>query len=290
MLLPILALVQPAIQTDIAYVDGGHASQKLDLALPEGAGPHPVLVWIHGGGWQRGSRSLYGPKLPWAREKGWAFASVGYRFSPEFAHPAHIQDCASAVAWLVKNSERLNLDPKRIMVIGHSSGAHLAALLTVDKRWLGAHGLPLSTIQASMLLDSAAYDMEAQALQSTRNPLRSQDTNIYTQAFGSEPEGWRDASPFHQSVERQAYPPIWMGVADNRRKLPGVQAFADRIRSHGGYADIADATAWKTHASINREFGVKGDAVTADAERFLAAVETGEAKGGELRVIEGPEG
>jgi acetyl esterase/lipase len=278
------ALVQaPApVQEDIPYVENGHSLQKLDLLMPSGPGRKPVLIWIHGGGWQSGSRKAYGAKSKWALDKGWAFASIGYRLSPEVAHPAHIQDCAAAVAYLQKNAERLGLDAGRFMVIGHSAGAHLAGLLAADERWLGAHGLQLSILRAAMLLDSAAYDMEAQARQS----LRRGEDNIYIQAFGSEPEGWRDASPFAQCEERRAYPPMWMGVADSRFKLPGVNRFAERIRSHGGYADIADATSWKTHATINRDFGRPGDAVTADAERFLEAVLKGGAKGGELRVIQ----
>ncbi len=287
MLLPALALIQPAasVQADIPYVENGHGLQKLDLLMPGGSGKKPVLIWIHGGGWQRGSRKAYGPKSTWALEKGWAFASIGYRFSPEVVHPAHIQDCAAAVAYLHRNADRLGLDAGRFVVIGHSAGAHLAGLLAADERWLAAHGLPLSTLRAAMLLDSAAYDMEAQARQSQRRG----EENIYTQAFGTEPEGWRDASPFAQCEEKRAYPPMWMGVADNRFKLPGVIRFAERIRGHGGFADIADATSWKTHASINRDFGRPGDAVTADAERFLQAALKGGAKGGELRVIVGPD-
>lgn len=114
---------------DLAYVPGGDAAQVLDLYLPEQASakPLPLFVWIHGGGWTGGSKDgPYGLDLV---GKGYAVASVEYRFSQKALFPAQIQDCQAAIRWLRANSKAYNLDPKHIAVGGASAGGHLVALL-----------------------------------------------------------------------------------------------------------------------------------------------------------------
>ncbi len=114
--------------TDLAYVPNPHPQQKLDLYLPaKPAGP--LLVWIHGGGWRGGSKSkpLGLPMLT----KGYALASVEYRFSQHAIFPAQIEDCKAAIRWLRAHASEYGYDPKRIGVWGASAGGHLVALLGV---------------------------------------------------------------------------------------------------------------------------------------------------------------
>ena len=114
---------------DLAYVPGGDAAQVLDLYLPEqdSSKPLPLFVWIHGGGWMGGSKDgPYGLDLV---GRGYAVASVEYRFSQKAIFPAQIQDCQAAIRWLRANSKVYNLDPKHIAVGGASAGGHLVALL-----------------------------------------------------------------------------------------------------------------------------------------------------------------
>ena len=114
---------------DLAYVPDGHDQQRLDLYLPEAsAGPRPILVWIHGGGWYIGDKIQTGPLLPLVDE-GYAVASINYRLSQDALFPAQIQDCRAAVRWLRANAATYNLDPVRVGVGGDSAGGHLAALL-----------------------------------------------------------------------------------------------------------------------------------------------------------------
>jgi acetyl esterase/lipase len=113
---------------DLAYIPNGTDRQKLDLYLPEpAAAPSPVIVWIHGGGWQAGSKSNCLSKrfVP----KGYAAASVGYRLSQQATYPAQIQDCKAAIRWLRAHAAEYHLDPQRIGVWGLSAGGHLVALL-----------------------------------------------------------------------------------------------------------------------------------------------------------------
>lgn len=115
---------------DLAYVANGHERQKLDLYLPEkAAGPLPVIIWVHGGGWQNGSKEGCPPLRGGYLERGYAVASLGYRLSGHAIFPAQIEDCKAALRWLRAHAAEYGLDPERFGVWGSSAGGHLVALL-----------------------------------------------------------------------------------------------------------------------------------------------------------------
>ncbi len=113
---------------DLPYVSNGVESQKLDLYLPEGVGKHPVLVFVHGGGWQGGDKAGAGGNQRLVN-RGIAVASINYRLSHEAVFPAQIQDCKAAIRWLRSNAAKYSLDASKIIVSGSSAGGHLVALL-----------------------------------------------------------------------------------------------------------------------------------------------------------------
>lgn len=114
----------------------------MDVHTPAtGAGKAPVVIFFHGGSWRDGNRSDY-------RFVGKALAARGmlvlvpdYRKGPLHPFPAFMQDAASATAWARQNAARLGGDPARIFLMGHSAGAHIAALLATDQRYLAAQGM-----------------------------------------------------------------------------------------------------------------------------------------------------
>lgn len=114
---------------DLVYTRPGGSAQLLDLYLPEGvAGPLPVIVWLHGGGWRLGDRCL-GPDLrQFFAARGFAMASIDYRLSGEAVFPAQLHDVRAAVRWLRAHAEEYGLDGRRIGLWGSSAGGHLAAL------------------------------------------------------------------------------------------------------------------------------------------------------------------
>ncbi|WP_395752013.1 prolyl oligopeptidase family serine peptidase [Prosthecobacter sp.] len=115
---------------DLTYVEGGHERHKLDLYLPEKAeGPLPLIIWVHGGGWQNGSKDGCPPLRGGYVGKGYAVASINYRLSGHAVFPAQIEDCKAAIRWLRAHAEKYSLDPKRFGVWGSSAGGHLVALL-----------------------------------------------------------------------------------------------------------------------------------------------------------------
>jgi acetyl esterase/lipase len=113
---------------DLEYAKVGDRVLHIDLYLPEKAdAPVPVVVWIHGGGWEAGGKSPC-PAVPFVAH-GYAVASVQYRFSSAAPFPAQLHDCKGAIRWLRAHASEHHLDPTRIGVWGHSAGGHLAALL-----------------------------------------------------------------------------------------------------------------------------------------------------------------
>jgi len=112
---------------DVEYVPGGHERQRLDLFLPENGTNLPLIVWVHGGGWEKGSKENC-PAIG-ATRSGYAVASINYRLSQHAPFPAQIEDCKSAIRWLRANAVKYNFNPDRIGVWGASAGGHLVALL-----------------------------------------------------------------------------------------------------------------------------------------------------------------
>ncbi|HMO69184.1 MAG TPA: alpha/beta hydrolase [Novosphingobium sp.] len=136
---------------------GAHQAQRLDVIAPNPPGPHPVLVFFHGGGWDSGQPEDYRfVGRAFARE-GHVVVLAGYRLGPDGLYPAMMDDAADALAWVRGNIAALGGDPQRVFVMGHSAGAHLAALVTLDRRWLAARGLPSGFVRGVIGL-SGPYD------------------------------------------------------------------------------------------------------------------------------------
>lgn len=116
------------LQKDIVYATVDGIDLKLDLYIPQNIeGPLPLVVWIHGGGWLGGSKE--NPPAKPLLERGFAVASISYRFSSSALFPAQIHDCKAAVRFLRANAKTYNIHPDRIGAWGASAGGHLAALL-----------------------------------------------------------------------------------------------------------------------------------------------------------------
>jgi acetyl esterase/lipase len=122
-------LDQPYVENPWQSADPDSA-QTLDLYVPAGSGPFPLIVWIHGGGWHSLGKQSYRLNMVASFvPHGFAVASIAYRLTPDAPFPAQIEDCHRAVAWLKQHADEHAIDPTRIGVAGHSAGAHLCALL-----------------------------------------------------------------------------------------------------------------------------------------------------------------
>ena len=125
-----IAIAGGVMYRDVRYGDAKGWGNMLDLYVPSPAPtnrPTPLLVWIHGGGWDAGAKAPC--NLQSALKYGYAVASINYRWSREAPFPAQIHDCKGAIRWLRANAKPFNIDGNRIGVWGESAGGHLAALL-----------------------------------------------------------------------------------------------------------------------------------------------------------------
>jgi acetyl esterase/lipase len=124
---------------DVEYANiTGYRAMTLDLYRPKpGGAPKPLVVWVHGGGWNRGDARTSGAFTDWPRvladlaARGFVVASVNYRLSGEAKFPAQIQDVKAAIRFLRANAGRYGIDPARVYAWGGSAGGHLAALAAV---------------------------------------------------------------------------------------------------------------------------------------------------------------
>jgi acetyl esterase/lipase len=120
---------EPRVLRDIEYARAGEHSLKLDLHLPAKGNSAPLIVWVHGGAWRRGSKS----DMPLGRlvQQGFAVASVDYRLTPVAAFPAQAHDLKAAIRYLRGTAASHQLDAGRMAIAGASAGAHLAALIGI---------------------------------------------------------------------------------------------------------------------------------------------------------------
>ena len=119
---------------DLDYVGAGNPRQMLDLYLPEAASekPHPLVVYIHGGGWETGSKDQADVLVGLIKgNTPYAGASLNYRLTDQAQWPAQIYDCKAAIRWLRAHAQEYNLDPEKIAVFGISAGGHLVSMLGV---------------------------------------------------------------------------------------------------------------------------------------------------------------
>ena len=142
-----------------------HPARRIDLYVPVGVAPSggfPVVVTVHGGGWRRGSprsRTIVAHHVPHFTAAGFAVAAVGYRLDVEDGmsrHPEQVEDLIRALEWLHAHGARHGIDPDRLVLLGHSAGAHLATLAATDTVRRDPSRAPVCGVVS---LDTSAYDV-----------------------------------------------------------------------------------------------------------------------------------
>ncbi|KAH7474677.1 hypothetical protein PRIC1_013193 [Phytophthora ramorum] len=180
---------------EVAYVaEAPHALQTLDIAIPRKILPRakmPTCVFVHGGSWQRGDKSggLNQDVDEAFVRAGYLGVSVNYRLSPEVQHPEHIKDVAAAVSWLHQNIAKFGGDPDKLVLVGHSAGAHLVTQILADPQYLKAAGIeqPIDTFVRGAVGISGVYNI-------VRLANTSYGTLVTSPPFGDRVEQLREAS------------------------------------------------------------------------------------------------
>jgi acetyl esterase/lipase len=239
--------------------------QSLDVYRPlNAAGALPVLIFLHGGGWSGGDKGRDPTKGVFFARGGIVYVSANYRLSPAVKHPAHAEDVARAVAWVRQNIARYGGDPGSVYLMGHSAGAHLAALVASAPKYLQRFGVPPEIVRGAILLDGSGYDLVSR-VPTSGGWLHE----MLLKAFGQDPAVWRDASPQHQ-LSRERRPPPFLLFHVEGRQASELQAhsFAEALRSVGGRAEVIPV-ADRTHNTIEGRVGTPGDPVGPRVLEFI---------------------
>jgi arylformamidase len=256
---------------------------SLDIYAPPAAHDLPVLIYVHGGGWVGGDHDPVGTKATYFTRRGLILVSVNYRLLPLALPAGQAADVATAVAWVKGHIAAYGGDGSRLFLLGHSAGAHLSALIASDETYLRAVGLDLSTLCGVVLLDSAAYDVE----QLMRSP--DGQTELYRTAFGTDPTQWRLVSPRAHVAPGKGIPPhlLLLATATGQRR-PAAVGLAVALRAAGVYAQVADASAFRDHTTIDADLGQPDDAPTAVVWAFLEMLLAGSPQGLGSQVVLSP--
>ena len=234
---------------DLGY--GPTAAQRYDVYRPAQAKPGaPILPMVHGGGWRRGDKAspgVVGNKAAYWLNQGFVFVSVNNRLVPEAGPLEQARDVAAAVASVQHHAAQWGADPRQLILMGHSAGAHLVALLGSQPQWLSQAGAyrPLGVVS----LDSGALDVPA-LMGQPRVP------SFYFDAFGHDAAGWATASP-QQQLAGDALPMLL--VCSSTRHFPTSPCDeANKFAAHARVLGVPMQTLPEAmaHGEINSQLGL----------------------------------
>lgn len=232
-------------QMPVEYAYGTHARHKLDVYLPNQAADAPVIIFLHGGGWQSGDkagRGIWYAKVKHWVPQGYIFVSVNTRLTPEVGAISQAQDLAQAVGYVQENLETWSGDAARVFLMGHSSGAHVAALLSTRIDLRAAAGL--KPLAGTIALDSAAMDVPV--------IMRDPPFRFYDRAFGDDPENWAAASPLAH-LSAQDADMLVVCSSHPQGTCAEAERFAQAGRRVGVGVDVVEQPL--SHGDINNKLG-----------------------------------
>lgn len=233
------------VTRDIAY--GDDPAQTFDVYRPAEARNAPVIVMLHGGAWAFGSKQAAGVidnKVRHFLPKGYLFVSVETRLLPKADPLQQADDLAHALAQIEAKAASWGGDAGKLVLIGHSAGAHLAALVSADPAYARRAGA--RPWLATIALDSAAYDI-APIMRGMVVP------QFYRDAFGSDPDFWEKASPTRQ-ISGKAPKMLLVCSSFRRWSCRQAQTFAKKMRGQGEVLPVD-----LRHMQINAQLGADND-------------------------------
>jgi acetyl esterase/lipase len=248
------------VERDVAY--GGDPQQRMDIYIPARVHGAPVILLVHGGGWQRGDKAMNNVvqnKLTRWVPRGFVLVSVNYPMLPKTDPVQQARSVTQALIYAQQHAAEWGGDPRKFILMGHSAGAHLVSLISAEPSMAVSMGAQpwLGTIA----LDSAVFNVT--------QIMRGHHFPLYDRAFGSDPAFWDAASPIVRLHSRIA---PFLAVCSSRRNdsCPQAQVFVDKARSYGTQARVLPENL--SHGEINERLGGPSD-YTAHVEAFMASLD-----------------
>ena len=233
-LLCLLALTFTAwadLKTDIEFARPGGVSLTLDAFVPEGEGPFPTCILVHGGGFTKGDKTTFiKPLFEPLSKAGFVWFTINYRLAPANRFPANIEDTEAAIRWVKAHAKEYKVDAKRIAIIGESAGGHIVSLVGVRAKG--------ETSVAAVVPFYAPHDLELQV--KSRNALGPSMEALFglTELNDAAWKVLRDASS--TSYLRKDLPSYLLIHGDKDDKVPYEQSvqFQQRMKAIGARCDF----------------------------------------------------
>ncbi len=230
--------------TDIAY--GNDVYQKLDIYVPKDIKDAPILLMVHGGAWKIGDKNntnVVSNKVKKWGEEGFIVVSVNYRLLPTQPYN-QAQDLRRALVYVQENAATFGGHPDHIIMMGHSAGGHLVALVTADPA--RAYTMGAKPWKGSVLLDSVALNVVSL--------MKLDHVRLYDKAFGNKPFIWKKSSPFHH-LHKDAPPMLLVCSTQREDSCPQAEAFSKQAKSIGAHTQILKQDL--SHRHINKYLGLE---------------------------------
>ena len=265
---------EPKIHHGLAYSEPANKLQMLDVFAPAEGKNHPVVIYIHGGGWQSGDKAEVHNKPRALTTRAFVLASINYRlwtppWSKSFPGTVTIKDeardVAMAIRWIHDHAKDYGGDPAALIVMGHSAGAHLAALLCTDERYLKAEGLALADIKGCVPIDGDSFDLPMHEKANAGNKVAATDR----ERFGAL-ESQKELSPVMHVARDKGIPPfLILHVVDPDHPETQAQAarFGQALRA-AGVPTRTHGAAGKDHTTLNNDLGLPDDKPTRELLEF----------------------
>lgn len=244
----------PTVAASNKYLTIDYGPSELDIYSASSNSLRPVMLFVHGGAWQIGSRRDVDVKPAFFEKLGYLFVSLDYRLFPFVKPVRQVDDIVAAYIWLRSNISKYGGDPLHIVAMGHSAGCHLLALATLSGRLPGLAGLICNDIQ---MYDIAKFA----AARGGTLPFH------YALAFSS--SSWSNLSPA-TFVGQYPVPPILVAYSSMEHSQDMSLDFVQRLIAAGVSVTVFDGSAYK-HRAINRDIGHNQGGISAAIEGFLAA-------------------
>lgn len=256
-------------ELDQSLIDLGVEANDLSLDVQRSptAQNCPAVLWVHGGSWQAGDKRTRATNVKAEHfiSDGYVFVSINYRLAAvenDTRWPDFGSDVAAATAWVIDNADDLGVDPERISLIGHSSGAHLVSIVGTNPSLLEEHGRSLTDVACVISLDSVTHDL-------TDPP--PWEVDIIDLAFPGQ-AALIDGSPTLQAEAHAAVgnPDFLIVTRGRDERISSSERLADTLNAGGAVATVADVSPYD-HGEVNTMLGIEGEElVTPAVDGFLA--------------------
>ena len=224
----------------------------------------PIVIYVHGGGWCLGDKkNNIEKKVSLFRSQNWLFISLNYRLSPfpyqlfntnRVKYPDHNNDIADAIEWVYDNIDQYGGNAKKIVLLGHSAGAHLVSLTGTNKSFLEKRGVSSSVIKGVASIDTEGYDILEQIMGNKHK------NRLYINAFGINQSQYIDASPIHNLIYNTSFPNFFIAKRGSVERKAIANQFIEALKNASISVSQIDGSVY-THSGINNAIGEKNEMV-----------------------------